>query len=66
MATIRKKIDVTAELTNEQLNMLKEAENTVHLFSMKITLFFLKKSFHNSEGCQNLSKRNAKVIKSRT
>ncbi len=32
MATIRKKIDVTAELTNEQLNMLKEAENTEYVF----------------------------------
>ena len=32
MATIRKKIDVSAELTSEQLNMLKEAENTEYVF----------------------------------
>ena len=32
MATIRKKIDVSAELTAEQLHMLKEAENTEYVF----------------------------------
>lgn len=32
MAIIRKKIDVSAELTDEQLNMLKKAENTEYVF----------------------------------
>ena len=30
MATIRKSINVSAPLTDEQLNMLKEAENTAY------------------------------------
>ncbi len=38
MATIRKKIDASSALTDKQLNMIKEAENTEYVFDEDNTI----------------------------
>ena len=51
MAIIRKNIDVSAPLTDEQIGMLKEAEKSEYVYDKDNTLL-QKKSLHNSSGYQ--------------